>query len=123
MAQTVKAALTLALLAAPAVAQDAASWGATTPKERSAVALLPGTEGAVLDVLCINHLTGGHSMAQQFDLTRDGITVSAFVFAAPGDNPDTYTIAVPEGYRADPPEVTIEEGESAVVRVFIEWGT
>jgi hypothetical protein len=114
--------IALLALASPALAKDNASWGATTVRERSSVQLTPGTDGAFIDVLCVNKLTGGHDQNQQFDLSLGGVDVTVFVYSPAGDIPDIYTVAVPTGYYADPPEIEIDEGESGVVRIYLEWG-
>jgi hypothetical protein len=114
--------LALLALASPALASQSASWGATTVQERSSIQLLPGTDGAFIDVLCVNMVTGGHPNNQQFDLSLGGVDVTVFVYSPTGDIPDIYTIAVPMGYYADPPEIEIDEGGSGVVRIYLEWG-
>jgi hypothetical protein len=35
-----------------------------------------------------------------------------------GDAPDTYIIWPPEGYIAAPPSVTVNEGDTGVIRIF-----
>lgn len=114
--------IALLALAQPALAKDNVSWGATTVSERSSIQLVPGSDGAFIDVLCVNKVTGGHAYNQQFDLSLGGVDVTVFVYSPSGEIPDIYTVAVPTGYYADPPEIEIDEGKSGVIRIYQEWG-
>ncbi len=113
--------IALLALAQPALAKDIQSWGATSLEASSAVQLLPGSGEAFVDLLCINNVTGGHPNNQQFDLSFNGVDITVFVYS-PYDGPDIYTVAVPEGYRAEPPEIVVEEGSRGIIHIYLEWG-
>jgi hypothetical protein len=115
--------LLVLLSARPSFAQtDFRRWGSSFPETSSSVRMQPGTDGAVFDVICVNKITGGHDKGLRLELTRDGVTIVVFVFSQDGDAPDTYLVAAPAGYFADPEEITVEEHQTGVIRVYLEAG-
>ena len=48
----------------------------------------------------------------------DGLVVLIHVDMGAGDKPDTATLILPDGLWSDPASLTIEEGHSAVFRIF-----
>jgi hypothetical protein len=114
--------LLVLLSARPSFAEtNAASWGSSDFKQASSATMQPGTDGAVFDVICVNKLVGSPDEVS-YELTRDGVTIVLFVTMGRGDEPDTYLVATPAGYFADPEEITVEEHETGVIRVYLEAG-
>lgn len=110
--------LALALLAAPAEAQDRHSWGG--PGYQSTITLEPtDAPGAVAQVTFDNRTVHVDELAV-FDLTLDGLTITVEALVGRGLTPDRMTVLVPPGYIADPPEIEVSEDEIGRVLIY-EW--
>ncbi len=103
-------ALILAMLPLPVVAETWQPWPGG-----SSVTLQPSEAiGAVSELLFKNSTNDGATRDYH---VRDmgGIRVEIVIGTA---DPDTITVTPPEGFVAVPPEVTIRDGDQAVVLIY-----
>lgn len=117
-----RAALALAAFcASPALADSPtrASWGAGTHGP-CVVSIEPSAEPGVWATVAFdNALIMGQGSVHQLTLTLDGLPVAVTVAEAPNETPDTLAMPPPPGYLAEPPTVTVQEGERGVVRLRV----
>lgn len=107
--------LWLGWLVTPVLADDTRTWfsGAMV----SQMQLAPATGGPVASVTF--HNEDIHTQSEAFDLTIPGLTVTVRTdINHLGRAPDKVSVTVPEGFVAAPPEVMVEEGESAVILIY-----
>lgn len=101
-----------ALIVAPAQAQDVAEWGGTGCR------LIPvAGQPHVAEVHCRNVETSGNAYTEGA-MSADGLTVGLSVMHGPGDVPDVFSFAAPDGYFADPPRLVLPEGGTGVALVM-----
>lgn len=105
------AAFILALiLGAPAKADPVMTWGASS-------AILTPCRDADACVAVVNVLSASPTeVAGTVDL--GGLVIDVHVVMGIGKKPDLATITAPSGYRVEPSSVLIEEGQSAVFRIW-----
>ena len=105
-----------ALFANIANAGPIADWGGTGCRLDKAL-----SKPYVATVTCHNELTGGvRDNAGAVDLY--GLRIGLVVTMGDGRVPDTFQIFPPEGFFAVPPEMTLREGETGVVLIFLIAG-
>ena len=100
---------------APVLAEDTRTWfsGAMV----SQMHLAPETGGPVASVTFQNEDI--HTQSEVFDLEIPGLTVTVETrINHAGRSPDTFAVTVPEGFVAAPPEMMVEEGETAVILIY-----
>lgn len=105
-----RALLALLLMSAAAQADPQAIWGASS-------ATLSGCRTADACVTVINMLSASPDVVD-VALEQGGLLVGVRVVMGPGDRPDVFTVTVPRGFRVEPSTVTVEEGRSAVFRIY-----
>lgn len=116
-----RAALALALIAAPASAQSVKEWcgvGSCSTVEIHA----PTAPNAVASVTFANRPV--HNQDDQFVLTFDGIEVifgMAWGFHS-GRREETLTIYPPDGYIAVPPELDLDEWVTETAHIYLWEG-
>lgn len=99
-------------LALPASAQDSAWWQSTGCQ------LVPVTgEAWVAEVRCANFLTNMTPADVSADLHIDGLTVHLALAQTYGRTPDTFSVAVPDGFVAVPPVLVLDEETAGVVLI------
>lgn len=102
-------------LVTPVLAEDTRTWfsGAMV----SQMQLAPETGGPVASVTF--HNEDIHTKSEAFDLSIAGLTVTVQTrINHAGRSPDTFAVTVPEGFVAAPPEMMVEEGETAVILIY-----
>lgn len=99
----------------PVLAEDTRTWNSGTTV--SQMHLAPETDGPVASVTFQNEDI--HTKSEVFDLSIPGLTVSVrTVINHAGRAPDRVIVTVPEGFVAAPPEVMVEEGETAIILIY-----
>ena len=91
-------------------------WGSAVNGKQSSVTVEAGSDHFA-DVTCRNELTATEMQMVYLTMTVSGVPLSIVVDQGGGIVPDTFTVAVPEGFMAIPGDVTLKEGQSAVIRV------
>ena len=105
-----KSLIALLLLASAAQAGPVATWGTSS-------ATLGRCRDADACVAVVNMLSAAPDIVDRA-LELDGLVVLIHVDMGAGDKPDTATLILPSGFWSEPSTVTIEEGHSAVFRIF-----
>lgn len=107
--------LAASILSSPALAEDTRTWRAGSMV--SQMHLAPATGGPVASVTF--HNEDIHTKSEIFDLAIPGLTVTVKTeINHAGRSPDTFAVTVPEGYVAAPPEMTVDEGATAVILIY-----
>ena len=107
-------ALAVVAHAAPAWAGQTAYWDGTGCTLR----LVEG-RAHVAEMDCHNRLNAANTFVSA-DLEAGGLLVTLTIVHEPGDSPDWFHIAVPDGYWADPSQFELPENEGRVVLIY-EW--
>ena len=105
-----KSLIALLLLASAAQANPKATWGTSS-------ATLSRCRDADACVAVVNMLSAAPDIVDRA-LDLDGLVVLIHVDMGAGDKPDTATLILPAGFWSEPETVTIDEGHSAVFRIF-----
>lgn len=103
-------ALALALCAAPAFADPMLTWGSSS-------ATLGPCRDADACVAVVNMLSASPNQVSGA-LALGGLVVGVHVIMGVGKDPDLVTVIAPPGYRVEPSSLSIEEGHSAVFRIW-----
>lgn len=97
-------------------------WPGTTMRpEPFVIDVQPGEDGATLSVWVYNGETSIMNQPRTETLGCAGHVVGVLIDATnhiDGLRPDTVTVIPPAGFIAIPPEVVIEEGEAATIRIY-----
>ena len=105
-----KSLIALLLLASAAHADPRVTWGTSS-------ATLSRCRDADACVAVVNMLSAAPDIVDRA-LELDGLVVLIHVDMGDGDKPDTATLILPAGFWSEPKTVTIDEGHSAVFRIF-----
>ena len=102
--------LVFCVILSPAQAGPVAVWGTSS-------ATLGRCRDADACVAVVNMLSAAPETVDMA-LEMDGLVVFIHVEMGAGVAPDTATLILPDGLWAEPASLTIEEGHSAVFRIF-----
>ena len=100
----------LCVFCTEAQANPKATWGTSS-------ATLGRCRDADACVAVVNMLSAAPDIVDRA-MELDGLVVLIHVDMGAGVAPDTATLILPDGFWSDPAAVTIEEGHSAVFRIF-----
>jgi hypothetical protein len=119
----IRLAVPLALVAAPAVAQDSVSIGRSGYTNPTTVTLQDSAHPqAVAEIVFHNAPVNGPSNNGDYHLSHNGIEVTVtFTWNMMGDD-DGIEIAVPDGFIAVPPVLAVPEGSTGTVLIFSNEG-
>lgn len=99
----------------PVLAGDTRTWSSGAMV--SQMQLAPETGGPVASVTF--HNEDIHTKSEVFDLAIPGLSVTVQTrINHAGRSPDTFAVTVPEGFVAAPPEMMVEEGETAIILIY-----
>lgn len=73
----------------------------------------------VAELSCRNILAGSPDMTHQAFIDG-GLSVGVTILHGPGDVPDRFQVAVPDGFQAVPAEVDVEENTGTTILIY-EW--
>ena len=111
-------ALALAVLAL--MLASCAVFGQTAMFGQTGCTLTPvADQPHVAEITYANVLEGGEPISEGV-MTAGGLTVWLVIHHAPGDVPDLFSFAAPDGYQVIPPDLELPEGRQAVALVY-EW--
>lgn len=88
--------------------------------ERDTRATILPHDAAFAEVQITNTLTA--RLRAVCALTLFGVTVEVEYLQRPGTLPDDFIVTVPPGFRADPPEITIDDLDSDSVLIWLDEG-
>lgn len=100
--------------ATPVRGQEAACWSGTG----CALAMTPG-KPHVAEVTCRNRVTSG-AYRNDALLISEGMAVGLAVDHGAGDLPDLFSVTPPDGFVADPVQLSLPENGAGVVRIW-DW--
>ena len=117
---TGRAALALAALLATASAAraDSCTYGSETSGTR--VTIIPHDE-AFAEIVIHNKLAA--RLHTHCRVTLFGVTVSVDYDAGSGSLPDWFFTNAPSGFRADPPQLLLDDGDTGSVLIWHEGGS
>ena len=106
------------ILALPAHAQDAHTWG-YLPGYTSSIALQPTqAPGAVAELVFDNKRVHHIDEDVTFPLTLDGLTVEVYAQVGRGLTPDRMTVEAPLGFIAIPASLDVAEDDIGVILLY-----
>jgi len=105
------------ICATAAHAEDRVEFGTMGPPFTIVLSEVHG-ETHVADLTVTNQLVWAGEGGDVYTLETGGISVTVFIDHGPGAEPDTIAIEAAPGFVAVPREITLEEGETGVVRIF-----
>ena len=103
-------ALALCFMATAAQAEPQVTWGTSS-------ATLSRCQDADACVAVVNMLSASPDVVDEA-MELDGLVIGIHVEMGVGKTPDTATLILPAGFWSEPASLTIEEGHSAVFRIF-----
>ena len=108
--------LALPFLAIPAAAETC-FFGSETHGTRASIA---AHDLAFAEVTLDNRLS--FRSRPTCDLVLFGVTVQVLYDPSEGDAPDWFYISVPPGFRADPPQIMVDDRDTGSVLVWMDEG-
>jgi hypothetical protein len=107
--------LWLGWLVTPVLADETRTWFSGSMV--SQMHLAPETGGPVASVTF--HNEDLHTQSEAFDLSMPGLAVTVRTdINHAGKAPDKFSVTVPEGFVAAPPEMMVEEGATGAILIY-----